>query len=275
MTNKPVCVVVGVGPGNGAAFARRFDREGYAVALLARSDEFSKQVASGLSEARAFACDVGDAASVERAFAAIREQLGPPAVVVFNAGSGLFGTFDAITPQDFEAAWRVNTLGAFLVAKQVVPAMEAAGKGAIVFVGATASRRGMPRTVAFAPAKAAQRSLAEALARGEVQVAIARASDFIGPNLPSAWFGDRFFQRAFAGKTTECLGDPDQLHSYTYADDVAAALVELGAQCALLAHRRDRRGLGHRPGRRAVHVQAVERDELRASGGRGGERAAA
>jgi len=165
MTNKPVCVVVGVGPGNGAAFARRFDREGYAIALLARSEDYSKQVASGLSEARSFACDVGDPASVERAFAAIREQLGPPAVVVFNAGSGLFGTFDAITAQDFEAAWRVNTLGAFLVAKQVVPAMEKAGNGAIVFVGATASRRGMPRTVAFAPAKAAQRSFAEALSR--------------------------------------------------------------------------------------------------------------
>lgn len=69
----------------------------------------------------------------------------------------------------------------------------------------------------------------DALARGEARVAIARASDFIGPDLPSAWFGDRFFQRAFAGKTTELLGDPDQLHSYTYADDVAAALVELGA----------------------------------------------
>lgn len=43
--------------------------------------------------------------------------------------------------------------------------MQAAGRGAIVFVGATASRRGGLRTVAFAPAKAAQRSLAESLAR--------------------------------------------------------------------------------------------------------------
>nr|HEX4319170.1 NAD-dependent epimerase [Kofleriaceae bacterium] len=59
-------------------------------------------------------------------------------------------------------------------------------------------------------------------------VAIARASDFFGPDLPSSWFGVRFFERAFAGKTTECLGDPDQPHSYTYADDVADALVALG-----------------------------------------------
>lgn len=167
MTNRPLCVVVGVGPGNGAAFARRFDREGYAVALLARSDDYAKQVASGLTEARAFACDVGDAAEVERTFAAIREALGDPAVVIYNAGSGVFGGFADVTAQDFETAWRVNTLGSFLVAKQVVPAMEQAGAGTIVFVGATASRRGGAKTIAFAPAKAAQRSFAESLARQE------------------------------------------------------------------------------------------------------------
>jgi nucleoside-diphosphate-sugar epimerase len=69
----------------------------------------------------------------------------------------------------------------------------------------------------------------DALARGDASVAIARASDFFGPDLPNSWFGHRFFERALAGKSTECLGDPDQLHSYTYADDVAAALVDLGA----------------------------------------------
>ena len=37
MTTKKVCVVVGVGPGNGAALGRRFAKEGYAVALLART----------------------------------------------------------------------------------------------------------------------------------------------------------------------------------------------------------------------------------------------
>jgi NAD(P)-dependent dehydrogenase (short-subunit alcohol dehydrogenase family) len=160
-------VVVGVGPGNGAAFARRFDREGYAVALLARSDDYSKQIASGLTEARAFACDVGDLAAVDRTFAAIRAALGEPAVVIYNAGSGVFGGFADVTAQDFENAWRVNTLGSFLIAKQVVPAMEKAGSGAIVFVGATASRRGGAKTIAFAPAKAAQRSFAESLARQE------------------------------------------------------------------------------------------------------------
>ncbi|HEY5946514.1 MAG TPA: SDR family NAD(P)-dependent oxidoreductase [Kofleriaceae bacterium] len=165
MANAPVCVVVGVGPGNGAAFARRFSNDGYAVALLARSVETSRELAAALPDAHAYECDVSDAASVQHAFDAIRRALGDPEVVVYNAGSGAFGTFDDVSAADFEASWRVNALGGFLVAKQVVPAMKRAQRGSIVFVGATASRRGAPRTIAFAPAKAAQRSLAEAMAK--------------------------------------------------------------------------------------------------------------
>jgi NAD(P)-dependent dehydrogenase (short-subunit alcohol dehydrogenase family) len=162
---RPVCAVVGVGPGNGAAFARRFAADGHAVALLARSLASSRELAAALPGARAWECDVGDPGSVQRAFDAIRGELGDPEVVIYNAGSGLFGSFDDVTADDFEASWRVNALGAFLVAKQVVPAMKQAGRGNFVFIGATASRRGGIRSAAFAPAKAAQRSLAESMAR--------------------------------------------------------------------------------------------------------------
>ena len=165
MAKPPVCVVVGVGPGNGAAFARRFAADGYAVALLARDEAFSKELAATLPNARAWSCDVSKTASIESTFAEIRTTLGAPDVVVYNAGSGAFGAFDTVTAADFEASWRVNALGLFAVAKQVEPAMKAAGRGSIVVIGATASRRGMPMTIAFAPAKAAQRSLAESLAR--------------------------------------------------------------------------------------------------------------
>ena len=87
------------------------------------------------------------------------------AVVAYNAGTGIFGALDDVGAADFEASWRVNALGLFLVAKEVVPAMNAAGAGAVIVIGATASRRGAARATAFAPAKAAQRSLCESLAR--------------------------------------------------------------------------------------------------------------
>ena len=162
---KPVCAVVGVGPGNGAALARRFAAEGFAVALLARRTELSQEIAGTLSGARAYACDVSDAASVKAAFAAIRGDLGEVQVLVYNAGTGVWGNIEEVSAEDFETSWRVNTLGAFLVSKEVVPAMKAAKRGSIVFIGATASRRGNVKTAAFAPAKAAQRSLAESMAR--------------------------------------------------------------------------------------------------------------
>jgi len=162
---RPVCAVVGVGPGNGAAFARRFAGDGYTVALLARTTAFARDLATTMPGARAYACDVTDAGSIEGAFAAIRDQLGEVDVLVYNAGSGAWGTIEDVKAADFEMAWRVNALGTLLTAQQVIPAMKKAGKGSIVIVGATASRRGMPKTAAFAPAKAAQRSLAESMGR--------------------------------------------------------------------------------------------------------------
>jgi len=165
MARKPVCAVVGVGPGNGAALARRFSKEGYAVALLARSTDFGQKLAAELPDARAYACDVADAKSVKETFAAIAADLGEVDVVAYNAGSGTWGTIEDISPEAFENAWRVNALGLLQVSQAVIPAMKRKGAGSIVVVGATASRRGMPRTTAFAPAKAAQRSLAEAMAR--------------------------------------------------------------------------------------------------------------
>ncbi len=163
--SKPVCVVIGVGPGNGAAIARRFHRDGYAVALLARSTELTGALAKELEGAKAFVCDVTNEASVNEAFAAVAKDMGAVDVLVYNAGSGVFGTIEDVASKDFEQSWRTNTLGAFVSAKQVIGPMKKAGHGAIVFIGATASRRGNVKTVAFAPAKAAQRSLAESMAR--------------------------------------------------------------------------------------------------------------
>ena len=162
---RPVCAVVGVGPGNGAAFARRFSREGYAVALLARRVDFSRELAASLPGSAAYVCDAGDEASVDEAFGRVRGELGEVDVLVYNAGSGIWGNVEDVTATDMEQAWRSNALGAFLTSRQVIPAMKRAKKGSIVLIGATSSRRGVARTAAFAPAKAAQRSLAESMAR--------------------------------------------------------------------------------------------------------------
>lgn len=167
MTDPKVCAVIGVGPGNGAAFARRFSRGGYAVALMARRTSYSESLIRELAgPARAYVCDAGDPDVVTRALEAVAQDLGPVDVLLYNAGSG--GKWASIEDTDlafFEQAWRVNTLGLAAATQAVAPAMKAKGAGAIVVTGATASRRGGANAASFAQAKAAQRSLAESAAR--------------------------------------------------------------------------------------------------------------
>jgi NAD(P)-dependent dehydrogenase (short-subunit alcohol dehydrogenase family) len=162
---KPVCVIVGVGPGNGAAFAHRFAKEGYAVALLARSLEFISTLASQIDGAHAYECDVTNEISVKNTFELILKELGEVDVLIYNAGSGTWGNIEEITPEMLESSWRVNTKGLLMTSQNILPTMKQKKQGAIIIIGATASRRGSVKTAAFAPAKAAQRNLAECMAK--------------------------------------------------------------------------------------------------------------
>jgi len=77
-------------------------------------------------------------------------------------------------------------------------------------------------------ARLAEETLA-ASRRGDLRVAVARASDFYGPGFVRATiFGDRFFQRVLSGRPAQVLGDADMPHSYSYGPDVARAMIRLG-----------------------------------------------
>lgn len=161
----PVCAIVGIGPKNGEAFARTFSANGYALALLSRSTGLSSKLAEELGNARAFACDAADPDSLIGAFESVRAQLGPVDVLIYNAGSGSWKDVEEITAEEFERGWRINALGALVASQQVIPDMKARRAGTIVFVGATASLRGVAKTAGFAPAKASQRILAQSMAK--------------------------------------------------------------------------------------------------------------
>ncbi|HKV53026.1 MAG TPA: SDR family NAD(P)-dependent oxidoreductase [Candidatus Binataceae bacterium] len=165
---KKIAVVVGVGPGTGAALARRF-AAAYRVAMLARNADYLGQIGDEIraagGEALAVPANAADTASIEAAFATIRERLGPPAVLLYNAAMRPFGRLMETKPSTFENTWRVNAFGAFLCAQQVVPDMLAARRGAIIFTGATAGTKPFPTSAAFGPAKFALRGLAQVMAR--------------------------------------------------------------------------------------------------------------
>jgi NAD(P)-dependent dehydrogenase (short-subunit alcohol dehydrogenase family) len=159
-----VCVIAGVGPGNGLSLGRRFASAGHKVVLLARSENRLQSIAEQIPGAATFTCDLTDESSVTGTFEAIRSGPGEVDTLIYNAGAGIFGSVEEIDSVSFESAWRVNALGCFLCCRQVIPPMKTNG-GNIVIVGATASRRGGARFAAFASAKAAQYNFAQSMAR--------------------------------------------------------------------------------------------------------------
>src|ERR1700674_527425 len=167
-TQKPVAVVIGVGPGLGAALARRFAAT-YTVAIVARNADYLAKVAGEIAasggRAHPVPADTADESAIVAAFEIIRRELGDPEVLIYNAAMRPFGRLMETKPSTFENTWRVNAFGAFLCSQQVVPAMLKAGRGTIIFTGATAGVRPFATSAAFGPAKFALRGLAQVMAR--------------------------------------------------------------------------------------------------------------
>ena len=162
---EPVCLITGVGPGTGAALSRRFARGGYRVAMLARDRERLTRLETEIADARGYVCDVTDETVVNATVAQVKDDLGSPEVVIHNAVGGAFGDFLEIKPETLDYNFQVNTMGLLYLARAVAPDMIEAGKGVIIASGNTSALRGKPRFAGFAPTKAAQRILAESMAR--------------------------------------------------------------------------------------------------------------
>ena len=158
---KPLALVTGVGPGTGAAIARRFSDGGYRVAMLARDADRLAALAAEIPDSLAVPCDVSDPAALQAAI----ERIGAPKVVVHNAVGGAFGAFADIDPAVLERNFQVNVMALLHLARLTTPAMIEAGEGALIVTGNTSALRGRANFAGFAPTKAAQRILAESIAR--------------------------------------------------------------------------------------------------------------
>jgi NAD(P)-dependent dehydrogenase (short-subunit alcohol dehydrogenase family) len=158
-------MVTGVGPGTGSALARRFAAGGYRVAMIARDAERLARLEREIAGSKGYVCDVSDAAQVEVTADRMERELGTPDVLVHNAIGGAFGTFLEIDPAVLNRNFQVNTMGLLYLARRFAPAMVAAGRGTIIVTGNTSALRGRAGFAGFAPTKAAQRILAESMAR--------------------------------------------------------------------------------------------------------------
>lgn len=158
---KPLAIITGVGPGTGSSLARRFARAGYRTALIARDAARLDALVSELPDAIALPCDVTDA----NALAAAVREAGHAEVVVHNAVGGAWGSFREIDPAVLEANFQVNVMALLHLARLTTPSMVEAGHGSLIVTGNTSALRGRAGFAGFAPTKAAQRILAESMAR--------------------------------------------------------------------------------------------------------------
>src|SRR5215472_10055946 len=189
---NPVVVVTGVGPGTGAAIARRFSRGGYAVAMLARNGDRLTALEREIERARAYPCDVTDEVALEKTLDVVCAEHGTPKVLVHNAVGGAFGNFLEIDPEVLNRNFQVNTMALLHLARRLAPAMAAAGEGAIITTGNTSALRGKASFAGFAPTKAAQRILAEAIARELGPKGVHVAYLVIDAVIDLAWTRERF-----------------------------------------------------------------------------------
>lgn len=175
-----VVAVVGAGPGVGDAVARRFGREGYAVALIARDQAKLDALAAGLRAggiaARGFAADVRDPAALTRALQDAARALGPIEVLQYSPipqRASLKPVLET-SLSDLTAAVELSIYGPLTAVQQVLDPMRANGRGTIVFINGGTSVRPRPNyagtSIAFAGESAYAQMLHDALAEQDIYV---------------------------------------------------------------------------------------------------------
>lgn len=159
-------VVTGAARGIGAAIARALAEEGALVSLMGRKPDVLLSAARALPGGphTALAVDVTDVSSVAAAFAAAREQLGPVAILVNNAGQAESAPFGKTSLDLWQRMLAVNLTGSFLCTQQALPDMLAAGWGRIVNIASTAGLKGYAYVSAYTAAKHGVVGLTRALA---------------------------------------------------------------------------------------------------------------
>jgi 2-hydroxycyclohexanecarboxyl-CoA dehydrogenase len=166
-------VVTGGGSGIGEATCRHLALRGHRVAALDLNGEaatsVAKQLQSDGSEALGLTADVADRVAVDRAFAQVRQDLGPIEILVTSAGLCLFTPFADITLEEWNRVFEVNLTGTFHCCQAALPDMVAAGWGRIITISSSSAQRGSPKAPHYAAAKGGVMVLTKALALAYAQ----------------------------------------------------------------------------------------------------------
>ena len=190
-TDKPVCLITGLGDGTGGFTARRFANAGYRIAMIARTEERLINFEQELIGSKGYVCDVSDLKLLESTCKKIKDEMGAPEVLIHNAVKGNFEYLLNGKPEWLEKNFRINTTSLMYLAHFLIPDMIDNKKGVIIVTGNTAAHRGVAMTPYFAPTKAAQRILAQSLARDFGPKGIHVSYITIDASINTPWTRDR------------------------------------------------------------------------------------
>lgn len=168
-----VAIVTGSSSGVGAATAKMLAERGCNVVVNYAHNEASAQASADAvraagAEAVVVKADVADDAACRSLADAAMSEWGRIDALVNNAGTTKFAAhadLDALTPEDFQHIYAVNTVGPYMMTRAVVPHMQAAGTGAIVNVASIAGITGIGSSIAYAASKGALITMTKSLAR--------------------------------------------------------------------------------------------------------------
>ncbi len=164
-----VAVVTGAGSGIGRAIALRLAADGFAIALLdldtaATSAVADEVKAHGVDAGVYGDVDVSQRDLVDAAVASIASNLGPPLVLVNNAGLQFFGPFLKVTDEQWDRVQAVNVNGPFYCCQAVLPHMIEARWGRIINISSSSAQGGQPYMIPYVTSKAALIGFTKALA---------------------------------------------------------------------------------------------------------------
>ncbi len=219
MNKKPVCLITGVGEGTGGFTAKKFSNSGYIVAMLARTEERLKKLEKEISSSKGYKCDVSNTDELLKICKKIKNELGAPEVLIHNAVKGNFETLLEGKPQWLEENFKINTNSLMYLAHALIPDMLKKGKGVIIVTGNTAAKRGVANTPYFAPTKAAQRILAQSLAKDFGPKGIHVAYLIIDAFINTPWTRTRIEQQ---------INKPDKI--FTQPQDIAEEIYHIAQQ---------------------------------------------
>lgn len=204
-------LLIGAGPGVGAAVVRRFGRQGFRSTLVSRGEKLQPVAAALRQEGIVVDTLVADASDLD-SYRSILESLyaapGAPAVLVYNASSSASDKILTSSVEHLRTAYDVDVLGGVVAAQVAAPAMRSAGGGTILFTGGGFADYPVPALASLSLGKAALRSAATLIADAVASDGVHAASiTIVGQVAPGTAFdpsniAELFWTAHTSGKDT-------------------------------------------------------------------------